>query len=75
MYGMYTFCRNIRNMPYDFKLQPSLNGIILGRLVRGSRLEWILATGLEQHYVARPPLPPTTEQNLRLVCWIEMTAD
>ncbi|MET4625751.1 hypothetical protein ABIB83_002767 [Bradyrhizobium sp. I1.8.5] len=47
-------------------------GAAVGRSLR--LVEWILATGLER-YVTPPPLPPIAEQDLRLVCWMAVTAD
>jgi hypothetical protein len=47
-------------------------GMAVGRSLR--LVEWILTTGLER-YAAPPPLPPIVEQDLRLVCWMAVTAD
>jgi hypothetical protein len=47
-------------------------GAAAGRSLR--LVEWILTTGLER-YTAPPPLPPIAEQDLRLVCWMAVTAD
>jgi hypothetical protein len=42
---------------------------------RSSRLiEWILATGLER-FEPPPPLPPITEADVRLVCWMAVEAE
>lgn len=47
-------------------------GAAVGRSLR--LVEWILTTGLER-YVTPPPLPAIAEQDLRLVCWMAVTAD
>ncbi|MEH2576519.1 helicase-related protein [Bradyrhizobium sp. AZCC 1708] len=37
-------------------------------------VEWVLSTGLER-YLPPPPLPPITDQDVRLVCWMAISGE